>query len=179
MSGWRGRTGGLARPSIVAAAYALVAVCLAAVVSASAPAGARAYGWQLVARGTDGQVLLRVALPGSRFVLRYRNSVYGSVAEERFAIGPDGRMVLIELAADEAAVLDEYYVPADRPRRTDPGDTRLWKATAREALQLAELHVAATRVGERTLVVEGRAMALWQLPAAGGPTVILATERTR
>lgn len=179
MNGRRGRTSGLARPALFAAASGLVAVGLVAVASASAPTGTPAYDWQLVARATNGDVLMRVPLPESRFVLRYRNSVYGSVAEERFAIGPDGQMILVELAADEAAVLDEYYVTADRPRRTDPGDARLWKAAPASPLQLAELRVAATRHGERTLVVEGRAVALWQLPAVGGPTVILETERTR
>lgn len=175
----RGRESGLAIPSILAAASVLVAVGLAAAASASRPTGTPGHEWQLVARAPNGDVLLRVPLPEDRFVLRYRNSVYGSLAEERFTIRADGRMALVELAADEAAVLDEYYVTADRPRPSDTGDTRRWEAEPAALLQLAELPIAATRHGERTLVVEGRAVALWQLAGAGGPTVILQAEDAR
>lgn len=175
----RGSASGLVLPSLLAAASVLVAVGLAAFACASVPKATPAYDWQLVARAPNGDVLLRVPLPEDRFVLRYRNSVYGSLAEERFAIRPDGRMALVELAADEAAVLDEYYVIADRPRPSDTGDTLRWEAKPGALLQLAELPIAATRHGERTLVVEGRAVALWQLAGAGGPTVILQAEETR
>lgn len=175
MIGRRGRTSGLAIPGLLAAAFGMVAVGLAAGGSTTAPTGQPGYDWQLVARATNGDVVMRVPLPESRFVLRYRNSVYGSVAEERFAIGPDGQMILVELAADEAAVLDEYYM-ADRPRPARAGDTRRWWAAPESPLAIEQLFVAATQHGQRSLVVENRTIPLWQVAAPGMPTLMLEVE---
>jgi hypothetical protein len=172
---WRGRSIGLAIVALIAAGSALAAVGFAAVRSGSPHMGAPPADWQIVVRGANNEVLRRVPLPEGRFVLRYRNSVYGSQAEERFAISSDGRMVLVELAADEAALLDEYY-DAHRPRPADPGDTRFWQAAPRSPLALQELPLAATEHGRRTLVVEGQLVPLWQLVGAGPPTVILEAE---
>ena len=176
MDRWRGRIGGLAILALFAAASALTAVGLAAVRPESPPTVVPAADWQLVVRATNDEVLLRVPLPNSRFTLRYRNSIYGSLAEERFEISPNGRIALVELAADEAAVLDEYYT-TDRPRPADAGDTRRWRAAPVTPLTLEELVLAATQHGRRTLVVGDQLIPLWQLVAEGAPTVILEAER--
>ncbi|MDQ3937331.1 MAG: hypothetical protein M3253_01480 [Chloroflexota bacterium] len=178
MNRWRGRISGLAILALVAASFALGAVGLAVVGSGSPPAHAPEGDWQLVVRAANEDVLLRVPLPASRFSLRYRNSVYRSLAEERFSINPGGRMVLVELAADEAAVLAEYY-SAERPRPADPGDGRRWRARPSAGVTLDELSLVATEHGRRTLVIDGRAFPLWQLGGVGAPTVILAAEKSR
>ena len=179
MNGWRGRAGGLAVPILIAAASAAVAVAVATVASASAPTAAPAEQWQLAVRAVNGTVLLRVPLPEARFALRYRNSVYLSLAEERFVVGADGQISLIELAADEAAVLDEYYETGERPRRSSGDDARLWIAPPAAALEVLELQLAATRYGERTLLAAGREVVLSDLVGTAGPGVILEVERVR
>ena len=166
---------GLAIVALLAAASALAAVGFAAVRSGAPPIGAPQSTWQLVVRAANDEVLLREPLPQGRFTLRYRNSVYGSLAEERFAINADGRMVLVELAADEAAVLDEYY-DAHRPGPADSGDARPWRAAPRAPQELDQIPMAATEHGRRTLVVEGRTVPLWELVGAGPPTIILEVE---
>jgi len=178
---WRGRSGGLATMALITAASALVAaVALVGARPESGPASEPGTAWQLVARAENDTVLLRVALPDGRFTLRYRNSVYGSLAEERFSIDADGRMVLVEVAADEAAVLDEYYA-ASRPLLTDEGDARRWRAAPESPLALEQLALAATQHGQRTLVVEGATIPLWQLAAnqAGTTALVLAAEQAR
>lgn len=161
--------------ALFAATSAMAAVGFAAMLSGSPPIGAPQSSWQLVVRAANDEVLLREPLPGGRFTLRYRNSVYGSLAEERFAIDAHGRMVLVELAADEAAVLDEYYI-AQRPTPADPGDARLWRAAPRAPQELDQIPMAATEHGGRTLVVEGRPLPLWQLVGDGPPTITLEVE---
>jgi hypothetical protein len=173
---WRGRTGGLAILALLAAATTLAAVGFAAVGTQSSPTGAEGAGWQLVVRGANDEELRRVALPDARFTLRYRNSIYGSLAEERFQVSPDGRIVLVELAADEAAVLDEYY-EADRPQPTDADDARRWRATPLSPPTLEELVVAASEHGRRTVVVGGAEIPLWQLAPDGASAVTLEAER--
>jgi hypothetical protein len=175
MDRWRGRLGGLAILALVATASVLAAVGFATVRPGSPSTPAPRSDWQLVVRATNKDVLLRLPLPDGRFTLRYRNSLYGSLAEERFEIDPEGAIVLVELAADEAAVLDEYYT-TDRPRPGDPGDTRRWRARPAAPLTLEELVVAASQHSRRTLVVEGHSVRLWPLAPAGTPTVILEAE---
>ena len=58
---------------------------------------------------------LFVALRGERFAVSYRNSIYGTMAEERYAVLPDRRYRLVEIAADQLAVLEEYYAVPDAP----------------------------------------------------------------
>lgn len=176
MDRWRGRAGGLAILALLAAASALAAVGFAGVGPQSRPTGAQGAVWQLVVRGANDEELRRVALPDARFTLRYRNSIYGSLAEERFQITPDGRIALVELAADEAAVLDEYY-ETDRPQPADAGDARRWRATPLSPLTLDELVVAASKHGRRTVVVGAAQIPLWQLAPDVAPTVTLEAER--
>ena len=49
--------------------------------------------------------------------MSYRNSVYGTLAEERYRVAADGRFALVELAADQLAVLEEYYAVPGPVRR--------------------------------------------------------------
>lgn len=179
---WRGRRGRLA-----IAAGLLAGLIVAAAIAGggglagggAAPAAEAATGWHLVIRGAGGEVLLRVPLADGRFALRYRNSVYGSIAEERFAITPDGQLALVGLAADEAAVLDEYYQVAGPPIRSAVAGTVRWEAPPAVALSLDELPLAATERGQRTLVIEGvRPIPLWRIAAADDPGLILAAERS-
>lgn len=177
MGRWRGRATGLAIVAFVATASALAAG-LAAFSPGTPPlgAGAPVPAWQLAIGATNGEVLLRVPLPDARFRLRYVNSLYGSLAEERFEIGPRGSIVLVELAADKPAVLDEYYSTV-RPRPANPADSRRWRALPATPLTIKELVVAASQNSRRTLVVGGQAIPLWQLGGDGPPMVILRAER--
>lgn len=160
LNGWRGRAIGLA---IVAGLLAGSAPERAAGVAEPPPA------WQLVVRDADGEPVLDLLLPDGRFALRYRNSVYGTPAEEHFVI-VDGRIVLDELRADDPAVLAEYYAVAERPRPFG----NAWRARPAAALRIGALTVAATDHGERTLVIRGHPpMPLWPLVGDGPPGLTL------
>jgi hypothetical protein len=149
---------------------------LAAAVSAAVPPpGADGH---VVVRNEHGEVLARIGLgDGGRVTLRYRNSLYGSVAEERFvAEGPALR--LVELAADERAVLDEYYEIAGGARPAGPGDDRAWSGVPQRDLVIERLVIAATDLGERTLIVPGRPpVDLYGLVEDTAPTVVVTLER--
>jgi hypothetical protein len=132
---------------------------------------------ELVVGLDGGPVVARFALAeGAAVTLRYRNSLYGSLAEERFRV-EGARLRLVALAADERAVLDEYYLTngASPAARTD---ARRWHGTPREALTLDRLAVAATDLGERTLLVRDHPpLELWRLVEDGRPTVVLEVRR--
>lgn len=170
--------GDRARPAIAAAALlAGIALALPACgVVPSAPEDS-ATTWQLVLRDGSDRVVLRAALPDGRFTLRYRNSLYGTLAEERFRVNGDGQLRLVDLAADTAAVLDEYYAVARRPSPTDRGDARRWRAPPAAALSLPELALAATAHGRRTLVIDGqKPVPLWPLTEPWDSTLTLVAE---
>lgn len=135
--------------------------------------------WSLAVRDLEGRGLHAVALPDSAFSLRYRNSIYGSLAEERFEVTDDGRIRLRELAAEDPAVLTEYYRLDGEPMRSQGGPEDLaWTGVPEQATTVDELEVAATELGERTLLVRGTdAVALWQLVDRGEPGVVLSVER--
>ncbi len=156
----------------------VVALLVASAVSGSGPAVA-APAADVVVRDQHGTVLIRVAVrDGSRVTLRYRNSVYGSAAEERFVVAVPA-LRLVEVAADERAVLDEYYVIDGPAERTAPGDARAWRATPRDQLTIEGLAVAATDLGRRALVIPGQAaIPLWPLVDDPEPTVLIALEPT-
>ena len=161
---WRARTLGLA---------IAIGVTAAAAVGVAWAAGSAATGPSLTVRLPDGTVLDRVTLPADGgFTLRYRNSLYGSIAEERFIV--DGaRLRLVQLAADELPVLEEYYA-IDRPARRAPaGDARVWTAEPAQRVALDSLTVAATDRGERTLVVGGSTVELWRLVDDGAASIVL------
>lgn len=156
---WRGRAAGLA----VAVAIGLA---LADDATRSSP--------ELVLHGPSGEVLARVALPADEtFTLSYRNSLYRSIAEERFTVTDDGSMRLVALAADELAVLEEYYA-IDEPATATHAGERAWAAQPAELVELASLRIAATDLGQRTLLVDGHEpIELWRLVDDPDPSVLL------
>ncbi|TWF77151.1 hypothetical protein FHX44_113056 [Pseudonocardia hierapolitana] len=114
-------------------------------------------GPALTVRDSDGALLTRVPLPAAEFAVSYRNSVYGTVAEERYHVRDGGRFGLVELAADQLAVLEEYYAVPGPVRAAPGGDRRRWVARPRDHPVFGELAIAATALGERTLHVPGHA----------------------
>lgn len=167
---WRGRTAGLAIAAILAGSLGVAALASA---DGAAPT--------LVVADGAGRVLARVTLPADRtFSLRCRNSLYGSLAEERFVVAADGRMQLVGLASDEMAVLEEYYAVDEAPAPAAAGDPRVWQAPPAREVVLEELTIAATQLGERTLLVAGaEPVELWRLVDAEEPSVVLRFERER
>jgi hypothetical protein len=162
---WRGRFAGLA----VAATFA----CLAGIAAVNATAQTTPA---LVVRDPAGALIARVPLaPGGEFTLRYRNSLYHSLAEERFVVTDAGQLRLVELAADELAVLEEYYA-IDQPAVRSDGD-RAWTAVPALPVEEATLRIAATDRGQRTLIVEGQpSMELWRFVDDGDPSVLLEVD---
>ena len=165
---------------------AAVVLVLAAVliggagVAATTAAVAGDDGRAVVVRTPDGEVLARVPLTGDRFAVSYRNSVYTTLAEERYRVLPDGRFELVELAADQVAVLEEYYAVPGAPRPAPPGDRRSHVAEpdpARPAV-FDVLNIAATDLGERTLhTPDTDPVPIWRLLTGEDPTVLLEIER--
>ncbi len=135
-----------------------------------------AASW-LTVTGPDRAIVVRWPVDeGATFVLRYRNSLYGSLAEEHFVV-QSGEMVLVSLAADEVAVLDEYYRTNAPARRGPESGERTWSAGPAQAVRLPALHVAATDLGRRTLLIPGRpAVELWRFVDDRRPTVTLRVE---
>lgn len=167
-SRWRG-PGGLA----IMATLGLAAIVIGSAVAAPTASGVDPM---LVVRGPDERVLARLALPDDGFTLRYRNSLYGSLAEERYEVGPRGEMRLVELAADELAVLEEYSA-IDGAAERAAGTGRVWRADPAFDVRVDELVVAATDLGERTVVIGGAdALALWRLVGDADPSVRLGVD---
>jgi len=164
MDRWRGRRlAGLA-----------VVVLVATVTAGAVVMGRQDDARSLVVRDASGTELVRVALDASGgFGLRYRNSVYRSLAEEHFEVEGD-RLRLVELAADELAVLEEYYtaVGATRARQ---GSSRTWRIEVERPSIALPLRVQATALGERTLLTAEGEIALWRLVAGRNDTLILLT----
>jgi hypothetical protein len=158
----------------------LAAVLIGAVVAATTAGLAGDDGRAVVVRTPDGEVVARVPLTGDRFAVSYRNSVYTTLAEERYRVLSDGRFELVELAADQVAVLEEYYAVPGAPRPARPGDRRHHVAEpdpARPAV-FDVLNIAATDLGERTLHTPGTdPVPIWRLLTREDPTVLLEIER--
>ena len=127
----------------------------------------------LVVHTVAGAELGRFPLSSAgSFVLRYRNSLYGSEVEERYRVAGD-RFSLVGLAAEELAVLEEYYgararwVPGAYPYEAEPAVT----------VNLSSLTVVATDLGERVLVLpDGRGLELWRLVDDVDPAVVVSVE---
>jgi hypothetical protein len=165
---WRGR---------LAAGLAAAFLLAAAVAGAVAMARGDATRW-VVVRDEAGVELARAALgPSDGFALRYRNSVYHSLAEEQFRVDGD-HLRLVELRADELAVLEEYYT-ATGASRASSGAGRAWNvAVERPPIPLPH-RVQATALGERTLIADGAEVSLWQLVQDRDDTlVVLSVEAT-
>ncbi len=161
----------------------LVALVVAgAAVATTSAVAARGEGEQAVTvRTPDDDLIARLPLAGDRFAVSYRNSVYTTLAEERYRVLPDGRFQLVEIAADQLAVLEEYYAVPGAPRPAPPGDRRAYVVEpdpARPAV-FENLNIAATDLGERTLWVPGHPpVAVWQRVDGDDPTVLLDIEET-
>jgi hypothetical protein len=167
MDRWRGRTGGLT----------IAATLLVLLVAGAALAGNQ--GRELVVRRLDGAELATVPLPSDGgFRLRYRNSIYESLVEEVFVVTADGRLRLVRLAAEELAVLEEYYAVEGPALRQPAGSSMLWEAEPSLAVEEESILIAATDLGERTLLVDGAApLELWRLVDDAAPSVWLGLGR--
>ena len=134
-------------------------------------------GLAVVVRSEGGEVLAEVPVPGHRFAVSYRNSIYQSLAESRYRALPSGRFRLVQIAADQRAVIEEYYaIPG--PTRALNADRRTWVTPPERPMTFSELTIAATDLGERTLHVPGHApVRLWRL-VEENPIVVLDLERT-
>ena len=168
---WRGRRTALA----IAIGTAMVLCALVAAVALAGPSRPT-----LRVSLPDGRVLARLTLPDDgAFTLRYRNSLYGTVAGERFEVMEDGRMRLVELEAEQLAVLEEYYAIDTPARRSGRGDGGLaWEAQPAHQPVEGLLRVAATDRGERTVHVDGAApLELWHFVSDAEPSVLLEIER--
>ena len=171
-------------PALALAALAVLAIGAGAVgagaVGAARSGGTDPDGPAVVVTDADGDVLARVALTGDRFAVRYRNSLYGTLAEERYTVA-SGRFTLDELAADQIAVLEEYYAVPGPPRPAPDGDRRAFVAAPHpeRSPTFDELSIAATDLGERTLLVPGSdSVELWRL-VHDDPTVVLQVDGVR
>jgi hypothetical protein len=130
----------------------------------------------LTVRDGGGALLTRVPLPAAEFAVSYRNSVYGTVAEERYRVRDGERFGLVELAADQLAVLEEYYAVPGPVRAAPGGDRRSWVAEPRDHPEFSELAIAATALGERTLHVPGQPPVPLPPLVTDGVTVVLEIE---
>jgi len=158
-------------------------VVLAAVLAAGTVlagfAVAREGSAAVTVRSPAGDLIARVPLTGDTFAVGYRNSVYGTRAEERYRLRPDGKFQLVGLAAEQAAVLEEYYAVRSAPQPAPEGDRMAYVAPpdpARAAV-FDRLSIAATDLGERTLFVPGQPpVPIWQRVVTDDPTVLLDIE---
>ncbi|MHA6628398.1 hypothetical protein ACU61A_23420 [Pseudonocardia sichuanensis] len=156
----------------------LVAVAVA--VTGLLAAGCAAPGPAVTVRDTGGALLTRVPVPAGTFAVSYRNSLYGTLAEERYQVQDDGGFRLVELAADQLAVLEEYYAVPGPVDAAPDGDRRSWVARPSQHPVFGDLSIAATALGERTLHVPGHPpVPLPPLTGASGVTVVLDVEESR
>lgn len=129
----------------------------------------------------EGGELATVPLSGMTFAVSYRNSLYGTITEERYAVLPDGSYRLQTIAADEPAVLEEYYAVPAPAVTTEGADRRKWSINpdpAQPAL-FTRLSIAATDLGQRTVHVEGQAsLELFNLVDDTNPFVEMYLEET-
>ncbi|TFV74453.1 hypothetical protein E4P39_13290 [Blastococcus sp. CT_GayMR19] len=178
-----GSTEGRGRPSGRLLQLVVLLVLTTVVAGLASAVAASGNGEQSVTvRAADGQLIARVPLRGDRFAVSYRNSVYGTLAEERYRVDPDGRFELVEIAADQTAVLEEYYAVPGAPRPAPDGDRRAYVAAPdpeRPAV-FDDLNIAATDLGERTLWVPGSPpVPVWKRVVSDNPTVLLEIEETK
>jgi hypothetical protein len=129
----------------------------------------------------ESDELASVPLAGNSFAVGYRNSLYGTWAEERYTVARDGSYVLVQIAADQLAVLEEYYGLPTTPKAAHPSDRRNWIADpdpARPA-RFTNLSLAATQLGQRTVFVPGSdPIALWTLVDNDRPFVVITLKET-
>jgi hypothetical protein len=159
----------------------VVALALAVYLAVAAVATGGNEEHSVTVRTPDGDLVARVPLDGDTFAVSYRNSIYTTLAEERYRVRPDGRFELVEIAADQLAVLEEYYQVPGAPRPAPSGDRRNYVVEPDPAHPAVfhALNIAATDLGERTLWVPGRPpVPVWQRVVSDNPTVLLQIEET-
>jgi hypothetical protein len=163
MDRWRGRH---------LAGLAVVVLLLGLTAAVAARDGGERW---IVVRDATGAELTRAVLPATgEFAMRYRNSVYESLAEEHFQVAGD-HLRLVELRADELAVLEEYYTAVGASHSAGP---RAWSIAVERPPIALPLRVQGTELGQRTLLTESGEIELWRLVAGRDDTlVILSVER--
>ncbi len=122
--------------------------------------------------------------PGSRstadrFAVGYRNSVYGTLAEERYRVHPDGRFELVELAAEQVAVLEEYYQVPGAPPPAPAGDRLDFVVApdpARPPSSTTSTSPPPTSASARSTCPGHAPVPVWQRVVSDDPTVILDIE---
>ncbi|CEA09605.1 hypothetical protein BN1051_02977 [Arthrobacter saudimassiliensis] len=158
-----------------AAVVVLLGILAAAGLAAAAAQEPRDPSWTLSISNDDGE-LADLPVDSGSFAVSYRNSIFGTLAEERYEVRPDGSWELVQLAADQLAVLEEYYAVPGAPAAAPEQDRRAWTAApdpARPAV-FTHLSIAATDRGQRTVHVEGRPpLPLWTLVDDEAPFVAL------
>ena len=139
------------RRAVPAAALAAVALAGGAAVSADGPA-------RVVAQDRVGDTVAELALSRSgTFALTYRHSYYRRPAVERFTAADDGSFRLVEIASPSEAVLEYYDVEGARARRGG-----WWTLKLARPARFTKMALAATAVGRRTLVADGRRAPLFE-----------------
>ncbi len=165
------------RPVVAAVVLAVVTVATLGLWVASAAAdrpGSQEAARVIEVRDGNGDLLASVPLRGDRFAVRYRNSIYQTIAEERYTVLPGDGFRVVQIAAEQLAVIEEYYDVPNRARPAPAGERLGWLADEPNDLPVhRRLSIAATDLGERTLLVPGRPpLALWLL-VEQDPTVVL------
>ncbi|MCA1572269.1 MAG: hypothetical protein LC798_18565 [Chloroflexi bacterium] len=130
--------------------------------------------WVVVSDRTGGELARASIAASDGFALRYRNSVYESIAEEQFEVLDGDQLNLVELRADELAVLEEYYT-AVGATRSEPGADRTWRIGVERPSIALPLRVQATALGQRTLLASGQEIELWRLVADRDDTLVVLT----
>lgn len=167
-------------PSSFAVVVLAVLVCLGTLVGISA--GSAGSPQRFLAVMNDDGELARVPLTGDTFAVSYRNSIYQTLAEERYEIQPDGSYRLVEIAADQLAVLEEYYGVPGAPMEADPSDRRNYVVPPDQSrpVHFQKLSIAATDLGQRTLHVPGeKPLELWPLVGNDNPFIVLDIKETQ
>ena len=162
---------------LLAGLLGLLGVLATGLASAS---GQGEAGRILVVRNDDGE-LATVPLTGDTFAVSYRNSIYQTLAEERYEVLADGSYRLVEIAADQLAVLEEYYGVPDAPTPAGPKDRRNYVVppNPERPAVFETLSIAATDLGQRTLHVPGEPpLELWPLVGDHNPFVVLDIKET-
>ncbi|WP_104053300.1 MULTISPECIES: hypothetical protein [unclassified Arthrobacter] len=163
------------RPATVVVMLGVAAAAGLAGVAGAAGPQQQSVEWTLSVSNDSGR-LAEVPLHGDSFAVSYRNSIYGTVAEERYEVRPDASYLLVQLAADQMAVLEEYYAVPGAPVAAEPPDRRQWVADPDPARPAAftRLSLAATDLGQRTVHADGAPpLELWTLVDDGDPFVTL------
>ena len=115
-------------------------------------------GSSVLAHDADGRTVARAALPDSgRFGIEYVHSYYEVPATEHFVAEEDRSFELVEISSPSEAVLDYYELEGQK----EAGDD-LFSLAPEEHQRFDELPLIGTEKGERTLVVSGERLPLYE-----------------